>query len=1536
MPQTVEEIEVRAKLDQVIGEMTTATNVTKGFVTQLQDVLDYLDKINNKSLGKTANYFGNITNNSKSVKIGASKHLDTYMYGDNVMQLPSGSKTKAAKNAQQAVLDGMQKQLELTQALIDKNKELTKQMSARTAIQKQYADTNAERLKEQQKINKENENYRRYRDKHPELFASGGKNYSWRTQTSRMTDSVERGLNQFGAGGRIIGDVLSSAGALIKAPAVGVMTIFSKLANGMLDFTKSATQAYAEIESIKTQLGVVFSNQTQADSVFSEIAQYAVKSPFGVQQTSELAVLLKQSGVYASDLMSTLRMIGDTAGGNMEKMKRIANNYAQIVSIGKASMLDMRQFAYAGIPIFEAVSKELGVSQQELRKIISEGKVTSDIIEKVFKDLTGINGIFENATEKGAKTLKARLQNLKDAKQLAMSSAGEMIVNAGTTYGKDSVVLNFVSKAEEFFDWMKEHVDTRNIERDVKVIKENRRHTENIKDLIEFAKEIGDEDLEKALKEELKKQSGKYTVDEKRNYYANAYDIYNKKYNEFIQQEKYKNLDEKGIDAFLKEYRAKLDEKFTKAREYDEKWEQFKKEHEVTEGMTSEDISKLNKELEFGYETYLQNKDYTNIQIDVYKNLIDEMNDFRDALRLTKKTTDDMIQADKERTLLTEQQNAFDAASKNIDREGTYANAAEKLYSLYLNGEEYKKQKEEEELKLLKETQQALIKLSVHNSQSGFDITKLSYEDLVKYTMGDTALLSPGNKLQIVTGDKEQTAENRNQYLTQWKTITEKIAQHQAEKNDWATKIALENELKAIGDLIDASDEDFFNSINTARTNQEKWLQAEYDKITDKEIKEDLKTAIELLQKSTFTQELNDKGKAAVIEQEEKGKAEPEYIALYKRIISSATGIPALAINEVDKALNFYAGNLASRSMAGNVLGTAVGNRSMSVDDMTKMLAGTRNTVTLKNGKAAYQIDWEKVRKNIEDFSLQLKTSTENIEAYRKSLNAERETYIKLLSESITTYDTDGKSTRWISANELARNKDLLTQDEVGLNAFGEKIVNQLGEEVAGFNKEGLAVDKDGNVLSNQILNVADQLYDEVKKRLTSIDEKIDKADEVYYKNSILAAERNRALDGNALTYLKLANFSNRDFIDRNSDNILGLFETTLKGKYGDNYESFKNKLAAGDSASVNIAQIILDKIYRDISNMSPEELKAYAEQAEKNRLGAEELSLKDRYDLMLNPQSHYGLGAENGYLTRTILSGLGWDKDTDFSSLGDNLEEIQKNFSTEYLRNELEKLKETFDSLIADSAKLAYISPFEKLGEDVFDIQDGLKTWEDYWDDLGDSMRNIAGDLTKQTGQLIQQAGFSIVTASAMEHNWTGVATGLALAAAGGFASGIGNWLGNKNNKDEDDDKAKKLESLSDQLRELLAQARADALYYEKNLRHKTALGLNEQFSYTAVNDAIITKKGEVIKTSPEDYLIATKTPQALAGNTVVQPSINFSVIDNVGVHVRQEQKQNPDGSIDIMAVIENAVGEYIASPKSDDAFNARNYRLNGRTAIM
>ena len=48
------------------------------------------------------------------------------------------------------------------------------------------------------------------------------------------------------------------------------------------------------------------------------------------------------------------------------------------------------------------------------------------------------------------------------------------------------------------------------------------------------------------------------------------------------------------------------------------------------------------------------------------------------------------------------------------------------------------------------------------------------------------------------------------------------------------------------------------------------------------------------------------------------------------------------------------------------------------------------------------------------------------------------------------------------------------------------------------------------------------------------------------------------------------------------------------------------------------------------------------------------------------------------------------------------------------------------------------------------------------------------------------------------------------------------------------------------------------------------------------------------------------------------------------------QQRTQNADGSIDIVTIIEDTVGQYIASSRSDDAFSSRSYRLQGKQSIM
>lgn len=283
-----------------------------------------------------------------------------------------------------------------------------------------------------------------------------------------LLNSAEDKIRDRGIAGRATGAVLGTiAAGLTRGPAGAIAQIARETGSALMDFRDSVLEAYGSVEKIKTQMGVVFGSKVQANAVFNDIADYAVKSPFGIESVSEFAVLLKQSGVYSSDLLDTLKMIGDTAGGDNEKMKRIANNYAQIVAVGKASMLDMRQFAYAGIPIYKEVADYLKVSQSELRKMISDGEVSAEVIEKVFEKMTSKGGVFNEATEKGALTLSSRRQNLEDVKTMTKAQLGELQVGFFNKNGTGGLERNLIDLEESFYNGLKNWGEKTNIARNV-------------------------------------------------------------------------------------------------------------------------------------------------------------------------------------------------------------------------------------------------------------------------------------------------------------------------------------------------------------------------------------------------------------------------------------------------------------------------------------------------------------------------------------------------------------------------------------------------------------------------------------------------------------------------------------------------------------------------------------------------------------------------------------------------------------------------------------------------------------------------------------------------------------------------------------------------------------------------------------------------------------------------------------------------------------------------------------------------------------
>lgn len=270
---------------------------------------------------------------------------------------------------------------------------------------------------------------------------------------------------------KVFAGLVNNKGAKKVMGGLGMGGVFLTAATGVTKLTEAAVKlgteavkAYEGVQQLQTQLGVVFGSNIQSDKMFQDIEAYAKKSPFGVETMTQQAVLLKQSGVYASELMDTMKRIGDLSSGNNEKMKSVSQVYARVMSSQTVTARDMRQLSTAGVPSYSALADAMGVDRGQIRSKLQAGQVSSTDFQKMIENLTSKGGMFYGATERGAQTIAARKQNLADAKQMAYSSLGELIAKAGSS--TNSTADSYYGKAlgilEQMYSWMEGFFDKLN------------------------------------------------------------------------------------------------------------------------------------------------------------------------------------------------------------------------------------------------------------------------------------------------------------------------------------------------------------------------------------------------------------------------------------------------------------------------------------------------------------------------------------------------------------------------------------------------------------------------------------------------------------------------------------------------------------------------------------------------------------------------------------------------------------------------------------------------------------------------------------------------------------------------------------------------------------------------------------------------------------------------------------------------------------------------------------------------------------------
>jgi tape measure domain-containing protein len=255
--------------------------------------------------------------------------------------------------------------------------------------------------------------------------------------------------------------VVQGAASTISGSFQGIGAAANKLAGGLAIVATAAagaigygTKIAADLETSRQGFITLLGSAKLADAAIAMIKRDAAATPFelpGLIQANQLLTSVTKDAGKSESLLLNVGKALSAMGKGQPELDRIIVNLQQIGAVGHASALDIKQFAFAGIPIYELLTQATGKSGDALQALISDGGVTFDVLTKMFDKAGSAGGRFEKAFSSQAGTLNQLWSNLHDTVNISM-------VDFLKTSGLFDMIKEALAKAipliQQFGEWL--------------------------------------------------------------------------------------------------------------------------------------------------------------------------------------------------------------------------------------------------------------------------------------------------------------------------------------------------------------------------------------------------------------------------------------------------------------------------------------------------------------------------------------------------------------------------------------------------------------------------------------------------------------------------------------------------------------------------------------------------------------------------------------------------------------------------------------------------------------------------------------------------------------------------------------------------------------------------------------------------------------------------------------------------------------------------------------------------------------------------
>lgn len=256
-----------------------------------------------------------------------------------------------------------------------------------------------------------------------------------RKETQSAANSLNRSANTAGSGVSGMASQFAAASAKATVLANMLTSLGTKAVGLAKGFVEMGISYNAQIEKYTTGFTNMLGSAQAAQEAMQAIQEDAARTPFDVASLTQANQLLISAGENAEYSRKVINALGDAVsatGGGSAELSRMAANLQQIANVGKAATIDIKQFAYAGINIYQILADYTGKSVQEVQNMT----ISYDLLSQALIAASEEGGRYYNAMDTQSQTMNGRISTLKDnVSQLAGLMTGDLSSGIGVVIG---------------------------------------------------------------------------------------------------------------------------------------------------------------------------------------------------------------------------------------------------------------------------------------------------------------------------------------------------------------------------------------------------------------------------------------------------------------------------------------------------------------------------------------------------------------------------------------------------------------------------------------------------------------------------------------------------------------------------------------------------------------------------------------------------------------------------------------------------------------------------------------------------------------------------------------------------------------------------------------------------------------------------------------------------------------------------------------------------------------------------------------------